>query len=94
MHRNMRYLKLNVLLLTALLALCVRMNDGATKNFTITSGVYEDWIVSEQTLTVQGDCFPEKCTYNDSSTSYKVQTTFKFYDNTEEVGTVRVSLQL
>ena len=94
MHRNMRYLKLNVLLLTALLALCVRMNDGATKNFTITSDVYDNWTMSEQTLTVQGDCFPEKCTYNDSSTSYKVQTTFKFYNSSTDVGTVRVSLRL
>ena len=94
MYLNMRYPKVSVLLFAVLLALCVRMDDGATKNFTITSDVYDNWIMSEQTLTVQGDCFPEKCTYNDTSTSYKVQTTFKFYSASTDVGTVRVSLRL
>ena len=92
MYLNMNCFELNLILIVVLAS--VGLNEGSTSDFKINvDSIYENWVVSEQTLTVAGDCFPLACTYTDSSNNnHTVQTSFKFYDTSGEVGTVKVNI--
>jgi hypothetical protein len=77
-----------MVLLILITLFLLRFAAGGEQNFSsIADTVISDWIVSEQTITVQGNCFPLKCTHNTDV----VATTFKLYTAGDvQVGTVKV----
>lgn len=66
------------------------LKQAADRDLTIDDVSLDQWITSEQTITVEGDCFPLEC----ADGSNTITTTFKLINEIDstEIGTVIVSL--